>query len=67
MFYPNLGKTSAVIVKRLFDKANRDFDKSPSQPPCLCHQADLSHGTVVHLEGHVAFIPVRVTLHDNSA
>ena len=54
-------RSSPITVKCLFDKANREFDKCPCRPPCLCHKADLSQGTVVHLEGHVAFIPFHAT------
>ena len=53
---------SPITVKRLFDKANREFDKNSSQPACLCHTADCTKGDMTYIEGHLAFIPVHVNL-----
>ena len=55
-------RSSPITVKRLFDSANREFDKHSSRPPCLCHTVDHTKGNVTCIEGHLALIPVKIHL-----
>ena len=59
-------RSTPQTVCRVCEKEARKFDNLSQQPPSMCHAMIDVPGTLVHIDGHVALVPIHIPYPDGS-